>query len=485
MPFRLDIESDAMAYEHLSNAEKSHRDEYCNLRAISDWEGFTPAQHNRKGEALKWLDAQRKEIFRRAEGEVDGVTAGWEQENRRKRYAMLTRDSLFGGTARREVRLPAAGCTPTEKSYIEEREVYLAFAAETDDQRRRKTANVSWLVMRRKQLFGLGQESGWNVANRRVRYEALSIATGHGAAYEAWKDTHDPQTGVPLSTASGSSRGRALKWLESREGITEQPANSNTDNREDGIRRAQIECAGGGQGLVRTAWCGEWCWRALDVAGVPNIDTWWMAGVLAIEAKARSGMRCYRGWRNGFDTNGVLPGDQVVIGGSGVHVETVRQVKSDSVITNGGNTSPGTSGSQSNGGGAFRRRRYPSEITGFALVDHVIDVARSIDQPLLPAIDEPFDVGIEELLPEELANKLAAQQEAERELPPEEQIVPTPRLPGLMADQRFPASDNTLPDDIGDLIAAQDEAVAAAEAAEEKLVEASEPVEDPAERPVP
>ena len=127
-------------------------------------DGVHTRQSNRKAEALEWLVKQRQDIFRRAEGNVDGVEPGWERENRRKRYAAITRDALFGATAQREVRLPAAGCTPTETSYIEEREVYLAFDSETDDQRRRKTANVSWLVMRRKQLYGLGEANGWNVA---------------------------------------------------------------------------------------------------------------------------------------------------------------------------------------------------------------------------------------------------------------------------------------------------------------------------------
>jgi len=37
-------------------------------------------------------------------------------------------------------------------------------------------------------------------------------------------------------------------------------------------------------------------------------------------------------------------------------------------LTHGGNTSSGTSGSQSNGGGAYKRVRYPSEVRGYALV---------------------------------------------------------------------------------------------------------------------
>ena len=61
-------------------------------------------------------------------------------------------------------------------------------------------------------------------------------------------------------------------------------------------------------------------------------------------------------------------GDLVVIGGYGVHVETVRGFYGSTTLTYGGNTSPGASGSQSNGGGAYERTRYPSEVRGYALV---------------------------------------------------------------------------------------------------------------------
>jgi hypothetical protein len=54
-----------------------------------------------------------------------------------------------------------------------------------------------------------------------------------------------------------------------------------------------------------------------------------------------------------------------------VHVETVREVHGDgSVTTDGGNTGPGTPGSGGSAYGSFRRRRFPSEIYGFALIDY-------------------------------------------------------------------------------------------------------------------
>jgi hypothetical protein len=462
-----------MGYQHLSEAERAHYDEYCNLRSISDWAGFEPAQRNRRDAARSWLENQRKQIFRRAEGHVDGVPAGWDREDRRERYATLTPETLLTARARRAVRLPAGGCTPTESAYVQEREVYLALASTTDDQKARKTANLDWLVNRRKQVFALASAHGWRVSNRRNRYHALSIATSHGTPFDVWKATHDPATGAPLPSATQSSRQRALKWLAAREGITEQPANSNTDDRADGIRRAQTGCAGGGNGLVGTFWCGEWCWRALDVAGVPNIDTWWMASVDTIEKKARAGDRCYRGWRDGFDTQGVLPGDQVVIGGHGVHVETVREVHGDHIITNGGNTSSGSAGSQSNGGGAFRRRRSPGEVTGFALVDHVVDVVS-------PAEERLPDVTPEELTPDELADVRAGAQEIGSPML-EEDLAIHQRIEALPPDPRYPPSDDGLPPELLDHIAATDEAARAAEAAEEALVDEQQPAEDPAD----
>jgi hypothetical protein len=164
---------------------------------------------------------------------------------------------------------------------------------------------------------------------------------------------------------SGSPREKAMKHQEGKVGITEDPSGSNCDHREDGIRRSQDECAGGGTWLRYQPWCGCWAYRALQVAGVKGIDSH-LASVASIEDAARSGSKCYRGWST--DRSKVKKGDLVIIGGYGVHVEQVRGFSGSNVLTYGGNTSPGTSGSQSNGGGAFKRSRYPSEVRGFALV---------------------------------------------------------------------------------------------------------------------
>ena len=51
-----------------------------------------------------------------------------------------------------------------------------------------------------------------------------------------------------------------------------------------------------------------------------------------------------------------------------MHVETVRGFDGSSTLTYGGNTSAGSSGSQSNGGGAYKRSRSSGEVRGYALV---------------------------------------------------------------------------------------------------------------------
>jgi peptidoglycan hydrolase-like protein with peptidoglycan-binding domain len=164
---------------------------------------------------------------------------------------------------------------------------------------------------------------------------------------------------------TGGGREAAMKHLEKRLGYTEQPADSNCDNRSDGIRTAQDHCAGGGTWLRYQPWCGCWAFYALEAAGVQKIDSH-LASVASIEDAARSGSKCYKGWTT--DRSKVKKGDLVIIGGYGVHVETVRGFSGSNTLTIGGNTSPGTSGSQSNGGGAYARTRYPSEVRGYALV---------------------------------------------------------------------------------------------------------------------
>jgi hypothetical protein len=169
------------------------------------------------------------------------------------------------------------------------------------------------------------------------------------------------------SSPTGDPREVAMDHLERRLGYTESPSGSNCDSRSDGIRTSQDHCAGGGTWLRYQPWCGCWCYYALESAGVKRLDSH-MASVASIEDYARQGAKCYRGWTT--DRSKVAPGDLVVVGGYGVHVETVRGFSGSNTLTYGGNTSPGSSGSQSNGGGAFSRTRYPSEVRGYALIDY-------------------------------------------------------------------------------------------------------------------
>lgn len=175
----------------------------------------------------------------------------------------------------------------------------------------------------------------------------------------------EPEEDAP---PSGSAWQKLQAHWEKRIGYTESPAGSNFDSRPDGIHKAQDVTAGGAHWLDRTAWCGSFCQYALTAAlGIKANSN--LASVASIEGMAKNGQHPFRGWTT--DRSKAKPGDLVVIGGYGVHVEMVRGFSGSNTLTYGGNTSPSTSGSQSNGGGAFKRSRYPSEVHGYALGDYL------------------------------------------------------------------------------------------------------------------
>lgn len=193
--------------------------------------------------------------------------------------------------------------------------------------------------------------------------KAKAASKDHEWAWDAY--SIDLYKGFSEKPSAGGGRQAAIDHLAKRVGYTEQPANSNCDNRPDGIRTSQDHTAGGGTWLRYQPWCGCWCYYALEDADVAKIDSS-LASVASIEDAARSGAKCFKGWTT--DRSKVKKGDLVVIGGYGVHVETVRGFDGSNTLTYGGNTSSGSSGSQSNGGGAYARTRYPSEVRGYALV---------------------------------------------------------------------------------------------------------------------
>lgn len=106
----------------------------------------------------------------------------------------------------------------------------------------------------------------------------------------------------------------------------------------------------------RPGWCSAFCANALIHAGVKGVD-WRLASVANIEDDAKPGRGPFRAWTK--RPGGVLRGDLVVLFGRGVHVELVERIDGGVVHTIGGNTSAGSVGSQSNGGGVYRRPEPP------------------------------------------------------------------------------------------------------------------------------
>lgn len=192
-----------------------------------------------------------------------------------------------------------------------------------------------------------------------------------------------------------TSRGKALRWWTTHRGLREDPANSNRDNRADGITAAQRRL---GAWLIGLAWCGTWVANALLAAGVKGVS-YRQASVALIEDDARAGRAPFRDWLAPTLANArrCLRGDGVVLFGRGVHVAGFRALKyvrgvGWAIRTEEGNTSSGDAGSQSDGGMSTPRLRPLSSVHGFARVDYpggkprrTVGQARVLAGMLVPA----------------------------------------------------------------------------------------------------
>lgn len=159
--------------------------------------------------------------------------------------------------------------------------------------------------------------------------------------------------------------------MTTHRGIREDPPGSNTDRRVDGIRAAQIRLGNGDTYLVGRPWCGVWVGAGLQAAGVERVDGR-IASVYWIEMQAKGGNPPFTGWTT--DVSKARRGDLVVFHfgeGRGVHVGMFRmRISGGRIVTDEGNTSSGNAGSQSNGGGSYRRIRRVRDVWGVALVDY-------------------------------------------------------------------------------------------------------------------
>lgn len=347
-------------YGDLTEAEQAHWNEYTNLRGIADWPGFDDAQDQRRADSRTWLQDRRAYIKDLAEGNVEGQKAGWDTANRKSRYDFLADSNLNAGAPKHEVRLPCSGqATDAEKSYIEEREVYLVFASTTDEQKARKQANVDWLVNQRKKLWHLMQDDpSKNEGNdRQARYDNLCIATHYGSAYEAWDKAHN-KYGEPYSEDDDSGKGRSwcVSHAKSYAGVHENPDGSNKGKPEPSDWQKRTI------GYDGVPWCACFTSCMAWDAGVSGSST---AAVQNNINMAKQGQGIYSGYTT--DRSRVHSGDHVAIGCSSCHIEVVADPPDSSgVNTVGGNTSK--SGSQYNGGEVVAKRRSNSEIVGYLLV---------------------------------------------------------------------------------------------------------------------
>jgi len=352
-------------YSKLTEAEKAYWDIYTRLRELSDWEGFSDAQDTIRGQARDWLVQQRKFIWRCAEGkETPKYPAGWGVHDRQARYNQLADDSLNAGSCRRVCQLPTGAGTPSEKAGISEREMWWRVASVDDQTKAWRQSNADWATARRKQVWHLINDPGGDAktADRGTRYDNLCVATKHGSPYDSWAKTHDTTTGKTKPTgggpAGGSSRGRAVTDARGYLGVSENPANSNRGNPEPSGWQKRV------MGYDGQPWCACFTTCMAWDAGVKGGSS---AAVTYIVSMAQSGQGMFRGWTT--DPSKVLRGDMAVISCTTCHIGLVVDSDDPCHLIE-GNTSPGSEGSQFNGGTVAEKRRARSEIVGWALVDY-------------------------------------------------------------------------------------------------------------------
>lgn len=150
---------------------------------------------------------------------------------------------------------------------------------------------------------------------------------------------------------------KAVAWAVQQIGTTEQPANSNWGPKiQDWIKFTGYTSP--------VPWCGCFvAYASVKVAGalIPNRLRLGYVPYIVADANSRS---------NGLvAVSDPKPGDFACFdfdGGVADHVGLVESVTASTVTCIEGNTSPGTSGSQANGGGVFRRTRPRNQVVCFA-----------------------------------------------------------------------------------------------------------------------
>jgi hypothetical protein len=342
-------------YSDLTDSEKCYWDAYTRLREISDWEGFTEGQGDAKDDARAWLVARRKEIWRLAQPESEGGDGnGWDHAQRSERYEQLKDESLNSGSCRRLCQLPTNGGTPSEKAKLSEREMWWRIDSVDDQTKGWRQGNADWLTSRRKQVWHLGEDEGWDEAERELRYSNLCVATKTGTPYQQWAASHNTTTGEPKGSSGGGSRSDCKRWLEKYLGVNENPSGSNKGSPQPSGWQNRVYGDDGVPWCACFAGCSAWD------NGVSGSVT---AGVYNNTQLAKQGQGIYRGYTT--DPSKVHAGDHAFIGSD--HTGVIYDAATMTTIE--GNTSPGSEGSQYNGGCVAKRDRGPGYWTGYGIVD--------------------------------------------------------------------------------------------------------------------
>lgn len=158
---------------------------------------------------------------------------------------------------------------------------------------------------------------------------------------------------------------KAIKWAKAQIGRTESPAGSNTGP------FPVSACQEFTIGYAGVPWCGCFtCYAAVHEGGAKTSSKsrWAYVPYIVADANSRS---------NGFTAvsqSECRAGDLICFnfdGGVADHVElAIGPIRGGLTDCVGGNTSAGTSGSQDNGGGVFRRQRPVSQIACIARPDY-------------------------------------------------------------------------------------------------------------------
>ena len=161
---------------------------------------------------------------------------------------------------------------------------------------------------------------------------------------------------APATRKAPGERARAVNWAKSRVGIVEHPAGSNQGPKITAWQEMSGYPGGG------VPWCQCFVNASAYVGTRKRLNPATIGGyTVSVVEMANNGEHGLKR----ISLNEARPGDWVYFdfdGGGVDHVGLFMSRDGDTVFTIEGNTSSGNSGSQSNGGGVFRRERDRSLI---------------------------------------------------------------------------------------------------------------------------